>query len=355
MSYRLALKLTLPIAFFGYAAFANVALFQSDLEKPDLGSVFNGGVSKSIDTLYRGNLPHRDTAVGWIGAARYVLLSEGRDGVVDGKNGWLFSDEEYRPVASEGQDIAEAMSFITDAKVQLAEAGATLVMVPLPSKLDISDDMSRSQARADVQASLYQDFMASLAQQGIAAVDTKPALTETNNAFFRTDTHWTLAGAKSTAQSVARSGLVPAGDQTFEISYAEPERFFGDLVSFVTSDTLAPFIGLGAETVSPYMANLVEDAADDGALDLFGSDGPVPYALVGTSYSANDNWSFVEALKLELSHDVLNYAQEGRGPVAPMRDYLAGLANDDVPEVVIWEFPVRYLTDPKLLEVADAS
>lgn len=355
MSYRLALKLTLPIAFFGYAAFANVALFQSDLPKPDMGSVLRGGVSQSIDALYRGNLPHRDTAIGWIGAARYVLLSEGRDGVVDGKNGWLFSDEEYRPVAPEGQDIAIAMSFITLAEARLAEAGARLVMVPLPSKLDVSGSMARSQSRATAQAALYDDFLTALGGAGIAAVDSKPALREMKNAFFRTDTHWTLAGARSTAQSVAASGFVPQGTQGFETQAAAPEQFFGDLVSFVTSDSLAPYIGLGAETVRPYEAHLVDESGVEGALDLFGRDGPVPYALVGTSYSANANWSFVEALKLALSHDVLNYAQEGRGPVAPMRDYLDNLAHEDVPEVVIWEFPVRYLTDPALLEVSHAS
>jgi alginate O-acetyltransferase complex protein AlgJ len=71
--------------------------------------------------------------------------------------------------------------------------------------------------------------------------------------------------------------------------------------------------------------------------------------LVGTSYSANPNWSFVEALKLALSQDILNYAVEGQGPIAPMQTYLQQLDPVDAPPVVIWEFPIRYLSDPDLL------
>jgi alginate O-acetyltransferase complex protein AlgJ len=45
--------------------------------------------------------------------------------------------------------------------------------------------------------------------------------------------------------------------------------------------------------------------------------------------------------------DVVNFAEEGHGPFAPMADYLdSDLAKNTPPKVVIWEFPVRYLTDP---------
>jgi alginate O-acetyltransferase complex protein AlgJ len=117
------------------------------------------------------------------------------------------------------------------------------------------------------------------------------------------------------------------------------------LVSYVTSDTLAPMVGLATENVTPYIANI----ADEGDLgDLFGPQ-TVDVVLVGTSYSANPDWSFPEALKLSLKSDVLNAAAQGLGPVKPMSDYLASDAfRDAPPKVVIWEFPLRYLTDPKL-------
>lgn len=40
---------------------------------------------------------------------------------------------------------------------------------------------------------------------------------------------------------------------------------------------------------------------------------------------------------------------QGQGPVKPMDTYLASDGfRDAPPKVVIWEIPLRYLTDPKL-------
>ena len=88
-----------------------------------------------------------------------------------------------------------------------------------------------------------------------------------------------------------------------------------------------------------------------GAFDLFGTDTPASIALVGTSYSANPRWSFEAALKLALQEDVINHAEEGQGPVAPMHAFLERVDPVAPPPVVIWEFPVRYLSDPDLMKV----
>jgi alginate O-acetyltransferase complex protein AlgJ len=88
--------------------------------------------------------------------------------------------------------------------------------------------------------------------------------------------------------------------------------------------------------------------SDDVATDLFGAGG-ADVVLVGTSYSANADWSFVEVLKTALGRDVLNYAEQGQGPARPMLAYLASPdVQDAPPQVVIWEFPIRYLADPTI-------
>ena len=85
------------------------------------------------------------------------------------------------------------------------------------------------------------------------------------------------------------------------------------------------------------------NAAAEGA-DIFGDDTAVPVMLVGTSYSANENWSFADFLRQSLQADVVNVAKEGLGPGVPMMDLLAGSALDETtPTVVVWEFPIRYL------------
>ncbi len=354
MSLRLALKLTLPAAFFGYAAFANYSLFTSDVEGPKWAGLWSGEVTQEIDSIYRANLPHREPAVGIIGAVRYIALGEGRDGVVVGRNGWLFSDEEYRPLATAEHGLDETIGYIASVRATLEKAGAELVVVPLPAKLD----MERAQADDDDQPARiekdYAAFVAALDGAGVEAVDTRPVLSKRADAFFRTDTHWTPDAAFDVSEAVAASGRVAIGDASFDVVQGAPVSFTGDLVTFVTSDELAPFVGLRPEHVTPYVAEAVSDDGD-GGMDIFGGGGSDAYALVGTSYSANPNWSFAEALKLSLAQDVLNYAEEGQGPVAPMAAFLSRIeaGTEEVPPVVIWEFPVRYLTDPALMERAE--
>uniref|UniRef100_A0A2A3JQQ4 AlgX/AlgJ SGNH hydrolase-like domain-containing protein n=1 Tax=Alloyangia mangrovi TaxID=1779329 RepID=A0A2A3JQQ4_9RHOB len=132
-------------------------------------------------------------------------------------------------------------------------------------------------------------------------------------------------------------------------------RFTGDLVSYVTSGELAPLVGLSAERVTPYEAVSIP-SGQEAALDLFGEAGAGEVVdLVGTSYSANPNWSFAEALKLELGRDVINYATEGQGPFVPMRDYLQKRAPETAATTVLWEIPLRYLLDPELPETLAAE
>ncbi len=68
----------------------------------------------------------------------------------------------------------------------------------------------------------------------------------------------------------------------------------------------------------------------------------------------NPNWNFVGALKQALHSDVVSYAEDGHGPILPMLSYLK---SDDFknspPQVLIWEFPERYL--PVNNEIGDAD
>ncbi|MEM6695325.1 MAG: hypothetical protein AAF626_11745 [Pseudomonadota bacterium] len=348
MTPQLALKALAPLAFFGYAAFANLQLFTSDVEGPELAGFLSGEVTAEIDTLYRANLPHRDPSVGLIGALRYALLREGRDGVVVGQRGWLFTDEEFRPLKPTRLD--DTVAWIASAQAELDAMGSTLIVVPLPAKLDIAGEHGPGATQSARVAGDYAAFLGALDNAGIPHLDTRPVLAGAQARFFRTDTHWTPDGAAEVAFALAQAGTIPPGETAFERIDKDPVRFQGDLVTFVTSDTLAPLVGLAPEQATPYLALAAVAPEADAALDIFGTSGPVPLALVGTSYSANPNFSFVEALKLALAHDVLNYAEEGFGPVAPMRAFLADIDRAAPPPAVIWEFPVRYLSDPKLMD-----
>jgi alginate O-acetyltransferase complex protein AlgJ len=341
----------LPVAFFGYAAFANYTLLFSDIEGPKLAGLLTGRYTQGIDSLYRSNLPHREPAIGLVGAARYVLLNEGRDGVVAGRDGWLFSAEEFRTVQTAGPVFDATLEWILASKSKLEANGSQLVLMPIPAKLEIASHPTDATGPVHDISLAYDEFLVALTENGISTVDPRRALLAQKHAFFPTDTHWTAEGAIAASLAVAESGLIELGETDFITQTQGDVTFVGDLVSFVTSDALAPHVGLKPEIVTPYIANLIEEERAEGdVLDLFGTDGPAPLALVGTSYSANPNWSFSDALKLALGQDVLNYALEGQGPVAPMAAFLKQIDPMAPPPTVIWEFPIRYLSDPALFD-----
>ena len=346
----LALKLCLPSLFFGYAIAANVALFAGDTLTLSQSDLTKGGITAEIDETYRAHLLHKDPSVGVVGAMRYALLGEGRDGVVVGEDGWLYTAEEFRFADDAPKSIDDTVAGMAAIGAALAAQGTSLLVLPLPSKLETEKGRAPDQGTVARSEAEYDRFLAALSEQGIAFFDSRPVFEAAapDGAFLKTDTHWTPETAARLAQALAGSGDIPGGDETFSKVSASPVTFSGDLVAFITSEQLAPLVGLRPETVVPWVAEPVQ--LDGATLDLFGDSDAADLVLVGTSYSANPNWSFAEALKVALGRDVLNLAQEGRGPVKPMLDFMAETfpTFDTPPEFVIWEVPARYLADPTL-------
>lgn len=346
MQMNLVLKLVIPLVFFGYAAAANLSLVRADGgEVPLTQSVMTGELSKELDRLYRENLPHKEPSIGLLGALRYVVLGEGRKGVIVGDDGYLFTIEEFRDV--DEAVYAHGLDMVGEAQTALAARGVDLVVVPLPAKIDLLRDRAPDASYGVTLEKLYQRFVHDLEDNGISVVDSRPALASTDAPFIATDTHWTPEGALNVAKAIANSGAIVTGEDGFVTEEDPTVSLVGDLVTYVTSDNYAELIGLDPVDITPYRA--IPAVEETGTLDIFGGTGGA-VDLVGTSYSANPNWSFAESLKLSLGRDVINYAEEGQGPFEPMQGYLASLDPLALPEAVIWEIPIRYLTDPALLD-----
>jgi alginate O-acetyltransferase complex protein AlgJ len=351
----------LPVLFFGYAAAANTSLlwnggwteFQGTFD-----TVMTGAVTRKVEEVYKTELPHREPSIGLLGALRYQLLRTGKPGVIVGTNDWFYSDEEFRPEINSAERIDRSIREIHRIRDRLAVAGTELLVVPLPHKSDVyPENLSTVFDRAKGHEQ-YTSFVQRLTDSGIHVADTRHVLTEgkaEQPVFFKTDTHWTPYGARLVAEKVAEAaGSLKTWNETdFELAEAEAVSFWGDLVSFVTDEDYGSMAGLEQENAVLWQAS----AADtDGAVDLFGAETEFPVVLVGSSYSANKNWSFAEFLKDRMSVDVLNVAEEGQGPGTPMFAYLNG---DEFaaqkPALVIWEFPTRYIAQDLLWENAPAS
>lgn len=349
MQNLLSLSRMLPaVAFLTYAVVANVSVMERDWFRPppeDRGWL-NGEVAGEFGGQYERSLPHRPLAQGWLGAARYLLAGEGREGVLVGRDGWLFTSEETR--LADPAQIAQAVDYVSRIERQLGALGSDLVIVPVPAKLDVARFAVLGTLPAEEMAAQYAAFVAALTEHGIAVVDTRAALMAAHGedapAFLRSDTHWTPLGAETVAEAVAASGLIPLGQATFRRVEAEAVVFPGDLVSFITTDPIAPRLGLAPETVVPWVAEDTRPAAGGiFAADTIGPD----VVLLGTSYSANADWSFAPALSLALRRPILNLAEEGLGPIRTMAGFVAADSFAQAPPAtVIWEFPIRYLADP---------
>jgi len=349
----------LPVLFLGYAVVANyefvTGLGRDIAQMPrSVSAYLSGEAATQIDSYYKKIMPHRVPSIDVMGAARYAIFHEGRPGVVVGNDGWLFSREEFAAPLDRTPDLAEAAAGLAEVRGLLAAKGIDLVVVPLPAKADIYREHLSDSAIPDDLARLYDDFTALLQREGISYVDTRQPLLRARaegQLFLTTDTHWTPLGASVAAAAVSQELGVKQAD-AYTISAKAPAEREGDLSKFIVTGELAPLVGLGPESVTPYQATTSADAASG---DIFGPSS-IPYVLTGTSYSANELWSFTDSLKAALGADVLNMAEEGKGPIAPMRALLAGdTLTDNPPETVIWEFPIRYLGQPRLWTASAAS
>lgn len=287
-------------------------------------------------------VPWRDASVNLWGGLNARLFGEARDGALIGKNGWLFTSEEYQTAAGDAAEIQGKLAYIGQVRDELKKDGAQLVVALIPSKARVYADQTNAKVPAQT-APLYQSFRAALQKAGIPAPDLLTAFEGSkskDNVFFKTDTHWTPTGAQIAVQAIAP--VVKGLGLDLPAEYAaqtQPEvSRAGDLTRYVPGDDRT-------DQVSP----VTYERTDEGGGGLFGEEG-IAVTLVGTSYSAEtkDNvWHFDGALAAALGTEMLNMALEGKGPIVPMREYLASQERKDNPaQVVIWEIPERFLRVP---------
>lgn len=354
-SQRVLPKLVLPGVLLAYALWSSVSFlvdasqYQSELPST-AASVIDGNFTAKLDTIYKDRLPYRTASTDLVGAARYLVFGEGRKGVVVGSDGWLFSTEEYRAADDETRRLNEAVRAVAQVRDRLAAMGTALVVLPLPGKADVYREHTDYPTLSDAMALRYDGFRAALAERNVSTVDTRAALLagkSDQQVFLKGDTHWSPEGAAIVARATALATRSLISPQPFALSTGETIAVDGDLTKFIVSAQYARQVSLAPEPVTLLHASAEQPASSD--LDIFGGQ-PIDVALVGTSYSANEKWSFAASLMGALGADIVNFAEEGHGPFRPMHDYLlSDFAKNSPPKLVIWEFPVRYLTDPDAL------
>ena len=313
-------------------------------------TVLNGKLAKAVETHYDEEFPIKRLGTNLWAALDYKLFNEGRPGVVLGKDQWLFTDEEFNPIANSAQYQEENLALIKGVRDTLKKHGVQLVMAIVPAKARLYPEHIGDEAPATLHKDLYQQFHAQAQQAGILAPDLLAPLQGAKakgQVFLRTDTHWTPMGAEVVAQNlgqvIATRTPLSGEPQTFVTEAAQAEAYKGDLTSFLPLDPLFTNLLPKPDDLAQRTTKASEAGGAEGGDALF-ADSQVAVGLVGTSYSANPHWNFVGALQQALHSDVINYAENGHGPVLPMLKYLQTDAfKNSPPQVLIWEFPERYL------------
>lgn len=332
-----------------------------DYVMPTDKGVLDGGLAQSFEGHFNEHFPVKQLGVNLWAALDYRLFREGRPGVLVGNREWLYSDEELEPVVDGSQHMQDNLRLIRGVRESLTQQGVQLVMAVVPAKARLYPEYLGEHRPAPLHADLYQEFHTALHTAGIVSPDLLGPLQRGKGqslVFLRTDTHWTPNGAQIVAQRLAKEirgrDMLQASPLNFVTETATPRPHKGDLTNFLP---LAPLF----ENMLPPPDLLVRHSTHPaggeapGASDLFG-DTQVPVALVGTSYSADERWNFAGALRQALASDLLNFAEDGRGPILPMLEYLQSEGfKKDPPQVVIWEFPERYLPMANDLQTFDAG
>jgi alginate O-acetyltransferase complex protein AlgJ len=338
----LFLGLLLALGIWSLRSFAN---FSTSAET----TVLDGKWTKAAETHYDDEFPIKRLGTNLWAALDYKLFNEGRPGVVLGKDQWLFTDEEFDAVVNGEQNEADNLALIRGVRDAIEAKGSKLVLAIVPAKTRLYPEHIGDNKPARLHVDLYQQFHAEVAKAGIVAPDLLAPLQaakQQGQVFLRTDTHWTPMGAEVAARqlgvTIADKAPLQGEPEQFVTQAVNTEAYKGDLTNFLPLDPLFSHLLPKPDELHKRSTDLAQ-AAPAGDDALF-ADSEVAVGLVGTSYSANPNWNFVGALKQALRSDVVNYAEDGKGPILPMLKYLQTDAfKDSTPQVVIWEFPERYL------------
>ncbi|MBC9252006.1 alginate O-acetyltransferase [Pseudomonas alcaligenes] len=312
--------------------------------------LLNGKLSHAFEKHYDDKFPLKQFGTNVWAALDFALFGEGRPGVLIGQDGWLYSDEEFKPVADGPQHLRDNLAIIRGVHDELARQDIQLVLAIVPAKSRLYPEYVGTHRITRMRQDLFAQFRDAAQRAGIIAPDLLAALQagkRHGQVFLRTDTHWTPLGADLAAQrlgtAVQHAVTLQGEPQDFVTEDDRSHAYRGDLTRFLPLDPLFEQWLPAPDNLQPRQTRPANAAAavDDAALF---ADSALPVTLVGTSYSANPSWNFAGALREHLQRDLSNHAEDGHGPILPMLKYLQ---SDELknarPQVVIWEFPERYL------------
>tara|TARA_R110000787_G_scaffold42377_32_gene104294 strand:+ start:814 stop:1953 length:1140 start_codon:yes stop_codon:yes gene_type:complete len=313
-------------------------------ELPQQAQWLRGEVAQKFESHYDESFPVKTLGINLWAAIQYLAFAEGRSGVVVGQQGWLYTEEEFSRFPDAQDRVARKLAVIEHVHEALAERGVDLKVALVPAKTRVYPEYLGDDRPGVFREKLYGQARDALAARGLDVPDLAHALIDCKSeqqVFLKTDTHWTPAGSRCAASTL--SPRKQATVMAYEERVMDTEAYRGDLLKFLPLD---PYFSRWLP--EPDHLTRIKDAAptQSDAAGLLGDVDAPQLVLIGTSYSADERWNFASALQEAFGEDVLNLADAGHGPFAPMLAYLRDADTQGTPKQIIWEIPERYLPAP---------
>ncbi|PWR25688.1 alginate O-acetyltransferase AlgX-related protein [Zavarzinia aquatilis] len=279
-------------------------------------------------------------------ALDWVVLGDLGPQVRRGCANWLFLREELDVHPDGAAASARRLAMAAGVQRLLAARGIHLVVAITPDKSRIKADALCRVVRPESLAGRFDAFAAGLSASGIDTVDLRAAIAgAAEGGYFRTDTHWSEAGARAAADAIARhlgaEGKAPARGADVPIAVGEVAERVGDLIRLAGLDGAPLPLRPAGDRVATSTIALPAIVADD----LFGDMAGPPVAVIGSSYARTAN--FIGFLAAALAVPVADMARDGAGFAGAAVPYFAdGAFTATPPQVVVWEIPERILDAP---------
>ncbi len=304
------------------------------------------GTPQDFNSRFADALPIRQSLIQTVDALRYRFLGSSDDVVQLGRDGWLYLTQDVQQPVNATAAWQTRAAAVIRLSIALQARGVKLVLAVSPSKARIyPEHLLGTTLSSDMQAG-YAGFTNTLERGGVSVVHLETALgaaAKKQQVYYRTDTHWNMAGARvaarALAQTVRKLGIdLPSA--SFKTSKASRQERSGDLIHLMSLDALQSPWRPASDIEATEQTKSLE-AANQGLLGAPSTE----VVLVGTSYCLRGN--FHGALQESLGTTVLNLAKEGSGFERRMSAYLNDPAfKNTPPKILIWEFNERFLYQP---------
>jgi alginate O-acetyltransferase complex protein AlgJ len=289
-----------------------------------------------------------------VAAMAVSAVAQSDTGLSSGKDGFIFNglaDLNWYIKSQKQSDarVDASINLVSQINKILAKRNVKLVftMVPMVERVYENKLPSNFKLHPNLK-SFYDRKLPALKNAGVFAPDLNTAFMTSGKRFdaqfpmyMRQDNHWSSIGGVEASRIVAQairgkfaSTLETLPEVKYDIEWSEPEAFNGNYYRALPESERAK---LQRELFKP--VNFLAKPSSD----LLGDRQP-GIDVVGTSFSENRSFGFVDGLGFHLSKEVVNNAESGRGPWTPLFDYLnSDKFQNNPPKILVWEFPEAFM------------